>query len=90
MRIKFRKGNQRKFFELVLEGAASPSLRELGRRIGINYQTLKNYYSDRRLIPEELFNVLCRVAEIDKNKLHFEMILDSWGQVKGGMSFRKS
>ncbi|MBU2503891.1 MAG: hypothetical protein KJ879_02460 [Nanoarchaeota archaeon] len=84
MRVKFASGNQRKFIDGALIGVSAPSLRELGRRININYQTLKNYYSERRLLPEELFETLCKIADIDKSKISFEEIHDNWGQVKGG------
>ncbi|MBU1252334.1 MAG: hypothetical protein KJ905_02835 [Nanoarchaeota archaeon] len=89
MRIKFERGKQRKFIDMVLVGVSAPSLRELGRRINLNYQTLKNYYSERRLLSEELFETLCKIADMDKNKISFEEIPNNWGQVKGGKKSRR-
>lgn len=84
MRIKFGKGKQRGFLDKVLVGAACPSLRELGRRINVNYQSLKNYYTERRLLPEELFDALCEISGLKKSGFNFKEVSDFWGQIKGG------
>ncbi len=85
MRIKFRKGGQRKFLDLVLEKLMSPSLRALGQYgISVKYQTLKSYYAENRTLPEELFEELCRLAGIDKNKLKIKLLEENWGKIKGG------
>ena len=85
MRVKFKKGEQRNFINLVLSRIAAPSLSELiNRGVGMNYQTLKNYYSERRLMPEWLFTDLCDFSKIDKNEIEFSLIPDNWGQSKGG------
>ena len=53
MRIKFKKGEQRKFLGKVLENLGAPSLRELiNRGVGVPYSTLKNYYLEERMLPE--------------------------------------
>ena len=45
-RIKFKKGKQKKFLELILEKINCPSLRELiNRGFDIPYSTLKNYFN---------------------------------------------
>ena len=85
MRIKFRKGEQRKFLDLVLEKLMSPSLRALEQYgISIKYQTLKSYYAENRTLPEELFEELCTLANINKKELSFVFLEDNWGKVKGG------
>jgi hypothetical protein len=59
VRVKFRKGMQRKFIDLVILGARSPSLRGLlqfGLKVG--YSTLKSYYNENRTLPEDLFEDL--------------------------------
>lgn len=84
LRIKFQKGEQRKFIKEVLEKINCPSLRELGNRLGVNYSTLKNYLNEERCLPENLFNDLCSTSKINKEKLHFEVLQENWGQVKGG------
>lgn len=84
MRIKFKKGEQRKFIEEVLKKLNSPSVRELSSRLYFNYSSLKNYYSECRLIPEIFFENLCLISGINKDKLKFEIIEDNWGQIKGG------
>ncbi len=86
MRIKFNeKGKQREFIKLVLERINCPSLRELiNRGIEVNYSTLKNYYSEKRLISLEFFEELLKLGELDKDDFSFEFVGDNWGQVIGG------
>jgi hypothetical protein len=83
-RIKFSKGEQKKFIFEVLRIINCPSLKELGNRLDINYSTLKNYYSEERLLPEELFTSFIRLSGLSKNKFNFELIGEHWGQIKGG------
>ena len=82
MRIKFKKGKQRKFLEKVMGEINSPSLIELSTRMGINYSSLKNYFSEVRLLPESLFNDL--IYLIKKKKWNVEILEDNWGKIKGG------
>jgi hypothetical protein len=90
-RIKFNeKGFQRKFFNLVLERINCPSLRELiNRGIDVNYSTLKNYYSEKRRIPLDLFEELLGLSGLKKEDVRFELVSDNWGQVVGGKKSRK-
>jgi predicted HAD superfamily hydrolase len=91
MRIKFAKGTQRDFINQILRIVGSPSLRELlNRGIGTNYQTLKNYYSGRRLLSEELFTELLNLAKLNKNNFSFELVEENWGKIKGGKASRRS
>jgi hypothetical protein len=84
-RIKFRKGQQRKFLKLVLGNTNCPSLRELIKRgFDINYSTLKNYYNESRNLPEDFFRSLCEVGKIDESKLNVKFLEKNFGQVKGG------
>jgi hypothetical protein len=84
-RIKFRKGEQRKFIDSVLAKIGSPSLRKLSERgIDVSYSTLKNYYSEKRLLPEDLFKQFCYLAEIDEKDLDVKILEKNWGQVVGG------
>jgi hypothetical protein len=84
-RVKFQKGQQRKFLKNVLEKINCPSLRELIKRgFDINYSTLKNYLNESRTLPENFFNDLCFLAKINKTKLNFVLLDENWGQGKGG------
>ncbi|MBU2616859.1 MAG: hypothetical protein KKB79_02655 [Nanoarchaeota archaeon] len=89
MRMKFSQGKQKEFINSVLISAACPSLRELSRRIDINYQTLKNYYSERRLLSDNFFDVLCRISKLDEKDFSVQRVSDNLGQVKGGKKSRK-
>ena len=87
MRIKFRKGQQRKFLDLVVERLNSPSVRGILQfGFDVSYSTLKNYYNESRLLPDSLFDDLCEVAGISKDSLGFELVDENWGKVKGGES----
>ena len=85
MRIRFRRGGQRSFLNLVVERLSSPSVRGILQfGFDIPYSTLKNYYNESRLLSSELFDDLCEVANIDKDSLSFEFVDENWGKVKGG------
>lgn len=89
-RVKFRKGQQRKFLKQVLDRMNCPSLRELiSRGFDVPYSTLKNYYNESRNLPENLFSDLCNFSGIDKSKLKFELLDENWGQVRGGKKGRR-
>ena len=84
-RIKFKAGEQRKFLDLVIEKTSSPSLRGL-LQFGLetNYSTLKNYYLESRLLPENLFEELLEFARMSREEVEFEEVDGNWGRVKGG------
>ena len=91
MRIKFKKRKQREFFNLVLEKSNCPSVRELIKRgFDVSYSSLKNYYSERRLISEEFFDNLCRFAGLNKNNFDYEILNETFGQIRGGKKSRKN
>ncbi len=69
MRIKFRKTQQRKFFDEILLKLNCPSLRLLNQfGFKINYQTLKSYYHENRTLPKELFENLCKISGMEYRK----------------------
>ena len=85
MRIKFQKGKQKHFIETCIKNLNSTSLRGL-LQFGIktNYNNLKNYRTERRLIPESLFRDLIHLSKINVDKLKIEIKKSNWGQIKGG------
>jgi hypothetical protein len=89
-RIVFGKGKQHEFFNKVIEDTQSPSLRSLLQYgISSNYTQLKNFYTERRTIPKELFLELCTIAHIDEDSLNVTEKKDSWGQVIGGQTSKR-
>ncbi len=89
-RIKFNKGQQRKFLKEVLIKIDCPSLRSLKQRgFDIPYGTLKNYFNENRLLPREFFENLCSISSINKKDLKFEILSNNWGQIVGGKIKRK-
>ena len=89
VRVKFLESKQKKFLQDCLVSLNCPSLRELSRRLDMNYSSLKNYYCERRCLSLELFNELCSVSKINKKELKFEVLDENWGKVKGGKKSRK-
>jgi len=89
-RIKFKKGEQRKFLKKVLEELNCPSLRALNQfGFDIPYSTLKNYYNESRFLPDSLFDDLCEVSNIDKGDLDYDVVDENWGKIKGGKISRR-
>ena len=89
-RIKFNKTEQRRFLKKAVDNLMCGSLRGLLQfGINVNYSTLKNYFSEARFLPEELFLDLCYLAKIKKNDLRFEVVESNWGQSFGGKKSRK-
>jgi hypothetical protein len=84
-RIKFDKGKQREFLDLVIIRINSPSLRGL-LQFGLEttYENLKNYYSERRLLPRDLFEDMIYLAKLKKKDFRFSYLDENWGRVKGG------
>lgn len=89
-RIMFKKGKQRKFLDLAISRLKCVSLRGI-LQFGFNipYSSLKNYYVERRLLPNSFFMDICRIAKIDIDKLNIKRINGNWGQVKGGEKSRR-
>ncbi len=84
-RIKFKKGEQRKFLKKVLEELNCPSLRALNQfGFDIPYSTLKNYFIELRVMPKNFFDDLCYLSKVDERDFEFEVLDENWGQVLGG------
>ncbi|MEK6914860.1 MAG: hypothetical protein AABW83_04375 [Nanoarchaeota archaeon] len=90
MRIKFQKGKQKQFIENCIKNLNCISLKAL-LQFGIktNYNNLKNYHNERRLIPEELFKDLIHLSKININNLETEIKNSNWGQIKGGKTKKR-
>jgi len=85
MRIKFQKGKQREFLNLVVNRLNCVSLRGILQfGFDISYNSLKNYHTERRLLPKEFFDDLCYVSKLNQKDLNVKYLEDNWGKVKGG------
>ncbi|MCR4327107.1 MAG: hypothetical protein NUV46_00825 [Nanoarchaeota archaeon] len=85
-RVRFKKGEQRKFIVHVLEKLNCPSLRALNQfGFEVPYSTLKNYFSEARTLPEELFKSLCYLSKVSPYEPEIERLKDHWGQIIGGV-----
>ena len=89
-RVRFEKGKQREFLNLVVEKLSCRSLRGILQfGFDINYSSLKNYYTERRLLPKNFFENLCYLIKIDKMGLEKKYINGNWGKVKGGRKSKR-
>lgn len=89
-RVKFEKGKQKRFFDSVIERLRCVSLRGILQfGFDIPYSSLKNYYSERRLLPKDFFDDLCHIAKVNVNELDVEYLGENWGQIKGGKKSKR-
>jgi hypothetical protein len=89
-RVKFEKGLQRAFLDLVVDRLGCVSVRGILQfGFEFNYSSLKNYYTERRMIPIGFFKDLCHVARINLNELDIEYVKGNFGQAKGGKTSKR-
>lgn len=68
-----------------------PSLRSLLQYgFNTNYSSLKNYYTERRLLSKSLFEELCLIAKINTEKISYSVLEKNWGQIKGGKKSKRT
>ncbi len=84
-RVLFKKGEQRKFLDLVRIRLNSPSLKSLLQfGFKIKYSVLKNYFSESLLLPKSFFDDLCHLSKINPESLNVRYLEGNWGQIIGG------
>lgn len=85
MRTLFESGKQRGFLDLIRKKIKSPSMRAI-KQFGIEtkYSTLKSYYQEKRLMPRELVEDLCKLADVRMEKIKVKYLEENWGKKKGG------
>ena len=90
MRIKFPPGKQREFIDGVLIQLGCPSLRRLREHgFAVSYSCLKNYYSECRTLPEDLFNDFCIILKVDPKSLKVKSLDENWGKILGGKKSKR-
>lgn len=89
MRVKFEKGQQKKFIVNVMKKLNSVTLRDLSNRLNLSYSSIKKYNNELRLLPFGLFEDLCKVCDLNKKLLNVTFLEDNWGQIKGGKLRKK-
>jgi len=84
-RVLFKKGEQRKFLNLVVSRLGCVSVRGILQfGFDVSYSSLKNYYVERRMLGRGFFEDLCHIARIDASGLSVEYVGGNFGQVVGG------
>ena len=90
MRVLFKKEGQRRFLKLVVKKLNCVSVRGILQfGFDISYDSLKNYYFERRLLPKDFFDDLCYITKINPNKLQIRYLEDNWGKIKGGKKSKR-
>jgi hypothetical protein len=84
-RIRFRKGKQRELL-FVTEQKLKMNQREFSNLLGINRRTLRNWLSERNLLPLWAYDILKEKFpnSISYEKFITEKLNRNWGSVKGG------
>ena len=81
-RVKLKRGVQR---EIILSVSKKEgSIRKLAIKIHIPYSTLKNYVTEDRLLPKNLFFNLLKLYKGAKENLKISYLNSNWGQSIGG------
>lgn len=81
-RVKLSSGKQR---ELILNlGEKFGSIRKLAQELVIPYSTMKNYSLEVSFLPENLFERIVDLSQINKSELDFSYLQGNWGQLIGG------
>jgi hypothetical protein len=90
MRIQFKKRKQREFLQTILQNTGITSIRGL-QQLGINtpYSTIKNYYTEKRTLPKQLFKDLCEIGNINKKTIEHKELPNNWGKTKGGKKSKR-
>jgi len=74
----------------VLLKTNCPSIKDFEQfGLGIPYSTMKNYFSEQRLLSKDLFDKLLHLSKINQSSLNIIFLEDNWGQVKGGKKIRR-
>lgn len=78
MRVKFKLGEQRKFLDLVVNRLNCVSIRGILQfGFNVSYNSLKNYYTERRLLPKEFFDDLCHISKLNQKDLNVKYLEDN-------------
>ena len=89
-RVRFSKGKQREFFNLVIGRLNCRNLRRLLQfGLDVSYDSLKNYYTERRSLPKELFDNLCYLAKINPHKINCNILNANYCYILGGLKSKR-
>lgn len=84
MRIKLKRGKQK---ELILMAKRDLTWKQLSDKLNVNEKYLCNdLKSERVLISEKLYNLLCDSANVNFDKEIAERLDENWGKSKGGLN----
>ena len=82
MRIRLKKGKQRKLINSAKENF---SWEELAKLLSISKDYLRlDLREEKRLLPEKTYKKLCSIIKGDFDKYITEKLEDNWGRSKGG------
>jgi len=89
-RVWFADGKQREFLNLVVEKLSCGSVRGiLQSGLEVSYDSLKSYYTERRVIPKNLFDNLCYIAKIEPNNVDCHILNGNYCFILGGIRSKR-
>ncbi len=82
-RVIFKEPKQKEFMRVVCKNL---SLKEFIQKhqLKIKYTTFRDYNSGKRSLPINLFQIFCKIANVNQNNLNIKIKAQNWGAVKGG------
>jgi hypothetical protein len=84
MRIVLKKGKQKKLIEFAKRDFA---WKELGEKLGICSGYLRNELRhEKRYLSRNIYDKLCKLANVNLDEFIIKRLRDNWGRVKGGNS----
>lgn len=88
MRIKLEKNKQK---ELILLSKKDLTWKELSKKLSCSEQYLcRDLKSEKRLLSEELYSKICKLADLNFNDYITEKLDNNWGRSKGGKKSSKN
>ncbi len=88
MRVKLKKGEQRKLIAATMQ--KHNSLNTVAQRLQIPYPTLKNYFQENMLLPKEIFEKLLKLSHKKEKDFEASYLPENWGKRIGGQKGAKT
>ena len=89
-RVWFPEGKQREFLDLVVNNLSCGSVRGILQfGLDVNYNALKSYYIERRVMPKDLFDNLCHIAKINASEIDCHILNSNYCFILGGINSKR-
>ena len=83
MKVRLKEGKQK---ELILLAKEDLSWKKLSQKLKVNEGYLfRDLKYEKRLLSDELYENLCKLAKVNFDDYILEKLGDNWGKIKGGL-----